>query len=165
MAETVAAVERMIQAGSVHQHVVVNASKVVQADRDPTLREIINACDLVNADGQPIVWASRFLGRPLPERVTGIDLMLRLLALAASREYSVYLLGARREVVAAVAERAVVEHPGLRIAGWRDGFWSAAEEDVVVADIAHRTRRVPGTRRDSASRIHPPAPARRSRWR
>jgi N-acetylglucosaminyldiphosphoundecaprenol N-acetyl-beta-D-mannosaminyltransferase len=136
MAETLDAAEALIAAGGVHQHVVVNVAKVVAADRDPDLRAIINACDLVNADGQPIVWASRLLGRPLPERVAGIDLMLGLFARAAAAGHAVYLLGARPAIVAAAAERAVREHPGLQVAGARDGYWRAEEEADVAAAIA-----------------------------
>ena len=62
MAETLEVIDAFIKGGGVHQHVVVNVSKVVQARRDPALAAIIAACDLVNVDGQPIVWASRKLG-------------------------------------------------------------------------------------------------------
>jgi N-acetylglucosaminyldiphosphoundecaprenol N-acetyl-beta-D-mannosaminyltransferase len=139
MDESVDAIDALIAAGGVHQHVVLNVAKVVAADRDRELRAIIEACDLVNADGQPIVWASRILGRPLPERVAGIDLMHRLFARAAERGYGVYLLGAKQDVVEAVAQRVQDDHPGIRIAGWRDGYWEPdAEPDVVAAIAAAR---------------------------
>jgi N-acetylglucosaminyldiphosphoundecaprenol N-acetyl-beta-D-mannosaminyltransferase len=136
MEQTLDAIEGLIAAGGVHQHVVVNVAKVVAADRDPALRAIINACDLVNADGQPIVWAARLLGRPLPERVAGIDLMIALLGRAAAAGHAVYLLGARPDVVEAVAGRARREHPGLRIVGARDGYWRPREEPGVVETIS-----------------------------
>jgi N-acetylglucosaminyldiphosphoundecaprenol N-acetyl-beta-D-mannosaminyltransferase len=136
MEETLDAVDRFIAAGGVHQHVVVNVSKVVQASHDPELRSVIAACDLINADGQPILWAARLLGMPLRERVTGIDLMGRLIERAAERGHRLYLLGARPEVVAAVATRIRAEAPGAVIAGWRDGYWSPEEEPDVVAAIA-----------------------------
>jgi N-acetylglucosaminyldiphosphoundecaprenol N-acetyl-beta-D-mannosaminyltransferase len=136
MDETIDAVDALIAAGGVHQHVVVNVSKVVQAERDPSLRAIINSCDLVNADGQPIVWAARLLGERLPARVTGIDLMSRLFARAEEAGYSVYLLGARQHVVDRVVRRLRREHPRLVIAGSHDGYWTPAEEASVVAEIA-----------------------------
>ncbi len=74
MDETVDAVRALVETGTPHQHVVLNASKLVQLDRDPDLRRIVQSCDLVNADGASVVWASRILRRPLPERVAGIDL-------------------------------------------------------------------------------------------
>ena len=79
MDETVAEVERIVEAGVPTQHVVVNASKVNLMEDDPELRSIVNECPLINADGASIVWAARILGIPLRERVTGIDLFLRCL--------------------------------------------------------------------------------------
>ena len=64
----------------------INAAKLVAMHDDPKLCEIIDGCGLVNADGQSVVWASRVLGDPLPERVAGIDLMEALLELAEHRK-------------------------------------------------------------------------------
>jgi exopolysaccharide biosynthesis WecB/TagA/CpsF family protein len=136
MDQTLEAVDRLIAEGGVHQHVVVNVAKVVQAERDPQFRAIVNACDLISADGQPIVWVSRLLGDSLPERVTGIDLMIRLFERAEQRGHSVYLLGARPPVVSAVVDRLRREHPDLRIAGSRDGYWTAGDEQAIVEEIA-----------------------------
>ena len=115
---------------------VINVSKVVQADRDPELRAIIESCDLVSADGQPIVWASRLLGRPLRARVTGVDLMVRLIERASERGHRLYLLGAREPVVRAAAARIVREHPGTTVAGWHNGYWAADREEDLVREIA-----------------------------
>jgi N-acetylglucosaminyldiphosphoundecaprenol N-acetyl-beta-D-mannosaminyltransferase len=136
MDETVDRIDQLIASGGIHQHVAINVSKVVQAEHDPSLRAVIETCDVINADGQPIIWAARLLGVPLRERVTGIDLMTRLIERAAERGHRLYLLGARREVVEAVAERIEREHPTAVVAGWRDGYWQADEESSVVASIA-----------------------------
>ena len=82
---------------------VVNVDKLVKASRDEDLRRIINECDLVNVDGMPVVWASRLLGKPLKERVAGIDLFEALMRRAAQQGWRVFLLGARRDVVREVA--------------------------------------------------------------
>ena len=92
------------------------------------MREAILGCDLINADGQPIVWASRLLGYPLKERVTGIDLFGALIERCAARGFRPYLLGARQEVVEKVAGSLK-----LPLAGWRNGYWSETEEAGVVA--------------------------------
>jgi N-acetylglucosaminyldiphosphoundecaprenol N-acetyl-beta-D-mannosaminyltransferase len=137
MEETLRKVEGFIASGRPHQHVVVNVDKLVKASRDPELRRIINHCDLVNADGMPVVWAARLLGTPLKERVAGIDLFDALMARAAVRAWRVFLLGATAPVVAAVKHRYEQQYPGLQIAGYRDGYWSgAAEEADVAAQIA-----------------------------
>ena len=135
MEESLAVVEGFIRSGRPHQHVVVNVDKIVKASRDPGLRRIINDCDLINADGMPVVWASRLLGKPLKERVTGVDLFEALMARAARKGWRVFLLGAREEVVSGVARLYPARYPGLTIAGYRNGYWSKAEEEEVVAQI------------------------------
>jgi len=132
MEETLARVEGFIASGRPHQHVVVNVDKLVKASRDPGLRRIVNGCDLVNADGMPVVWAARLLGMPLKERVAGIDLFEALMRRAAERGWRVFLLGAREQVVGAVADLYRRRYPGLALVGWRDGYWRP-EHDAQVA--------------------------------
>lgn len=90
MEETLRQVDGFIRSGKPHQHVVVNVDKIVKASRDPGLRQIINDCDLINADGMPVVWASRLLGQPLKERVTGIDLFEALMKRSAEQGWRVF---------------------------------------------------------------------------
>ena len=136
MEETLHRVDGFIRAGTPHQHVVVNVDKLVKASRAPELRRIINDCDLVSADGMPVVWAARLLGKPLKERVAGIDLFEALMERAAERGWRVFLLGAREEVVARVRALYEQKYRGLVIAGHRNGYWSAAEEINVVEQVA-----------------------------
>lgn len=135
MDETLDVVARFIEDGRPHQHVVVNVDKLVKARRDPALRRIIDDCSLVNVDGMPVVWASRLLGRPLKERVAGIDLFEALMARAAETGWRVYLLGAREEVVARVRAAYEQRYPRLCIAGHRNGYWSPAEEPAVAEAV------------------------------
>jgi N-acetylglucosaminyldiphosphoundecaprenol N-acetyl-beta-D-mannosaminyltransferase len=135
LTETVAEVDRLIRARRPVQHCVINAAKAVMLERDERLREILSTCALVNADGQSVVWASRLLGRPLPARVTGIDLFAALLCLAERRGYGVYFLGATLEVVQEVVERARREHPSLCVSGSHDGYLRAEDTEVVVAEV------------------------------
>ena len=95
--------DAIIRRKQIH-HVVINAAKVVHAQKDMELRNAIVNCDIINADGQSIVWASRFLGTGLPERVAGIDLMEALVDMARRKGYKVFLLGAMASVVP-VADR------------------------------------------------------------
>ena len=87
MHETVDHVEKIISERIPRQHVVVNVAKIVAMQKETELRRIINSCHLVNADGMPIVWASRILGQPLPGRVAGVDLFQRLVELSAEKGY------------------------------------------------------------------------------
>jgi N-acetylglucosaminyldiphosphoundecaprenol N-acetyl-beta-D-mannosaminyltransferase len=117
------------------QHMAVNAAKIVASRRHGGLRRLINDSEIVTADGQAVVWASRLLGDPLPMRVTGIDLMQHLLAVAERRGYRVFLLGARPEVLDAAVRRLQARHPRLAVAGWRDGYFAREEEPAVAAQI------------------------------
>lgn len=135
MEETLDIVGGFIASGRPHQHVVVNVDKLVKASRDEELRRIINVCALVNVDGMPVVWASRLLGKPLKERVAGIDLFEALMRRAAQQGWRVFLLGARRDVVREVAAIYTRRYPGLVLAGVRDGYWQGGQEADVVREV------------------------------
>ena len=137
MAGTLDVIAGFIASRRPHQHVVVNVDKVVKAKRDPALARILGKCALVNADGMPVVWASRLLGTPLKERVTGIDLFEALMERSAREGWRVFLLGARAEVVAQVRSLYEARYPGLIVAGHRDGYWKPEEE----AGVAEQVRR------------------------
>lgn len=134
MGDVVDLCEETIAGGRTLQIGVLNAAKVVNAQRDPALREAVRSCDVIVADGQAVVWASRLLGRPLPERIAGIDLFVRLLELADRERLSVYLLGGTPDVVETVAEVVASRYPGAVIAGHGDGYFT--DERSVADEIA-----------------------------
>lgn len=123
----VAAIDRLISLGGAHYGAVVNAAKLVAADRDEQLKRVLLDADLVTADGMSVVWASRLLGQGLKERVTGIDLFQRLVEHAASANRSVYLLGAREESVRGTVDLFTNRYPALRVVGYRNGYFDASE--------------------------------------
>lgn len=135
MEESLQAINGFIETGKPRQHVAVNVDKLVKASRDEALRDIINSCALVNADGMPVVWASRLLGKSLKERVAGVDLFEALMKRSSEKGWRVYLLGAREEVVSGVKDVYEARYPGLNIAGYRNGYWSEDEERGVVEGI------------------------------
>jgi len=114
---------------------VVNAAKLVQLRSDAELRASIDAADVVLADGMAVVWASRLLGQPLPERVTGIDLFESLMAQAERDGLSVYFLGGKAEVLDGMLNVLRAKYPRLRVAGWRDGYFRPQDEPSVVSEI------------------------------
>lgn len=114
---------------------VLNAAKVVELRKNALLRESLMECDLLLADGQSIVWASKLLGRPLPERVAGIDIFSRLLLLAHREERSVAFLGAKPEVLEEMQRVVARRFPGLKIAYSHHGYYKAAEAGQIAADI------------------------------
>lgn len=114
---------------------VVNVAKIVNAQKNSELRAALKDADLVLADGAPIVWLSRMLGRPLPERVAGIDIMFELLREANDRYYSIYFLGAKSEVLQEVINIVRRDYPSIRIAGYRDGYFNEDQERSVAENI------------------------------
>lgn len=115
---------------------VINAAKIVNLRRDPALRDALLDCTMLLADGQSVVWASRLLGRPLPERVAGIDLFVELLDLAHRQHRSIYLLGAKPEILAALEREIARRWPDLLLAGSHHGYF----DDTEATDIATQIR-------------------------
>jgi N-acetylglucosaminyldiphosphoundecaprenol N-acetyl-beta-D-mannosaminyltransferase len=120
---------------SPHTVVTANASHLCMMRHDPDLKRACGAADLAVADGMSVVWALRASGQPVPERVAGVDLMARLLAAAGEHRLRVYFLGAKREVVAALAEASRVRHPGIEIVGFRDGYFDIEDQEAIVEEI------------------------------
>lgn len=133
--QTVDRVRALLADGGVHQHMCVSASKIHKMSTDALLREAVLESDIVNADGAGVLFAARLLGQPVPERVTGIALFLRLVRLCAEEGYRPYFLGARPEVVAAVVRRFRHVYPSLDVAGARDGYFTEAEQQGVAEAI------------------------------
>ena len=135
MSQTLARCQAIIEQGTFAQQVSINAAKLVTLKQDADLREVVDRCELVNADGQSVVWASRLLGDPLPERVAGIDLMHALIAMAEREGYGIYILGARQEVLETAVQQLRQMHPRLRISGYRDGYFSDEQSPQVAGAI------------------------------
>lgn len=126
------------EAPATHIVATANASHLCLMRRDPALRAACQAADLAVADGMSVVWALRLLGRPVRERIAGIDLMTQLLEAGSRDRLRVYFLGARPEVVERLLAHCRTRYPGLDIAGSHDGYFGAADEAAIVADIRAR---------------------------
>lgn len=92
-----------------------NPEMVVLAKRDPEFQRIINSADLAIPDGIGLVWAARILGRTLPKRVTGTDLMERLCQEGSKHGWSVYLIGGKPGVASAAAAKLKIKNSKLKI--------------------------------------------------
>jgi N-acetylglucosaminyldiphosphoundecaprenol N-acetyl-beta-D-mannosaminyltransferase len=135
MAGAVAACTRAVASGGYLPVGMLNAAKIVAMRDDGRLARAVTECGMVLADGQSVVWASRLLGAPLPERVAGIDLFTELLAESARRSFRVYFLGARPGVLDRMLAEVGRRHPGLTVAGARDGYFTAGQEPQIAAQI------------------------------
>jgi len=136
MDESLAFIRSRIEEGVFTQHVVVNAGKIVAMQSDEELRRSVLEADMINADGMSVVWASRFLGKALPARVAGIDLMLELVKMSFEKGYRCYFLGAKQAVVEAVVAEFSGKYSPDIVAGYRNGYFSSDEEAKVAEDIA-----------------------------
>ena len=112
-----------------------NVHKLVLARQDADLRSALAAADLVLPDGQPLVWAARWLGTPVPERLAGADMMHVTLELASQNSWRVFFLGTRPQVLRRAVRRVASRYPGLIMAGSHHGYFRAEESERVVAAI------------------------------
>lgn len=138
MDQAMARVEQFIREDRPHMIVTSDAIGVMKAQHDGELRAIINEADLVTADGAGVILAARLLGLPLDARVSGCDMVSEICRVAARMGRSVYLLGAAPGVAEKAAEKLKQQVPNLIVAGCHDGYFTAEEEPLIVADIAAR---------------------------
>jgi N-acetylglucosaminyldiphosphoundecaprenol N-acetyl-beta-D-mannosaminyltransferase len=134
--ETMQIVEEAIVKKKQIHHTVVNAGKIVAMQKDKELRESVNGANIVNADGQAVVWASEMLKKPLKERVAGIDLFQALLKKANEKNYTVYLLGAEETILGKLTGEIQNSFGQGRIAGAHHGFFPDSQETRIVQNIA-----------------------------
>jgi N-acetylglucosaminyldiphosphoundecaprenol N-acetyl-beta-D-mannosaminyltransferase len=137
--EAIRLIDEMIASRQPHYLATANVDFTVQALHDPELRKILAEAHLVVCDGMPLVWASKWLRNPLPERVAGADLVPALLKVAAARGYRVYFLGGKAEVAQQAVANVREQYPTLQVAGvWSPPFAPLASMDH--ADICRRVR-------------------------
>ncbi|MBJ8325400.1 WecB/TagA/CpsF family glycosyltransferase [Streptococcus pacificus] len=135
MEETLVEVEKYLSKEKPLHLMGVNADKINLCISNPKIKKIVNESEIINADGASVVLASKYLGYSIPERVAGIDLMQELLLLSESKNYSVYFLGAKEEIVLKMLERFKTTYPNLKVAGHRNGYFSDDEIDIIQEEI------------------------------
>lgn len=135
MEETLEKIQTYIDNKECVQHVVINAGKVNLMQENEELTEIINQCPIINADGQSIVWGSKLLGNPLPERVAGIDIFTELVRISSEKGYKPYFFGAKEEVVVEVVRKFKEQYPNLQVAGYRNGYFKEEDSRNIAEDI------------------------------
>lgn len=127
MNDTVNLVEKYIVSKTPLHLMGVNADKINEVNKNLEMKKIVNSCGIINADGASVILASKYLKKPLPERVAGIDLMQELIKLCEEKKYKIYLLGAKQEVVEKTKEVLQNKHKNLEICGIHNGYFK--EED------------------------------------
>ncbi|MGH2507312.1 MAG: WecB/TagA/CpsF family glycosyltransferase [Ktedonobacteraceae bacterium] len=123
------------QAIPCQQLITVNPEFVMAAQRNADFRQAINAAALVVADGMGVVWATRYLKAPTPERITGVDTLIALARRCAESGYRLYLLGAAPGVAEEAALRLQSLAPGLHVVGTYAGSPAPAEEEAIIERV------------------------------
>lgn len=113
----------------------VNADKINEVNQNELMKKIVNGCGIINADGASIILASKYLNKPLPERVAGIDLMQDLVRLSEQKGYSIYLLGAKQEVVENTRDVLKEKYPGLNIKGIHNGYFKEESWSIISEEL------------------------------
>jgi N-acetylglucosaminyldiphosphoundecaprenol N-acetyl-beta-D-mannosaminyltransferase len=117
MEEAVERIDVLIERGGFHQVATANVDFLMNSMDDPELTDILHRCEIVLADGMPLVWASRVMGTPLTQRITGADLLPHLVELSQRKKRRMFLLGATEERSQAAAEWIEKNYPGAQLAG------------------------------------------------
>jgi len=135
MPEALTVIELMVQSGRQHHIVTVNPEFIMIAQQSNLFRETLNKAALSLPDGIGVVWASRFAGSPIAERVTGVDTVMQIAALAGRLGLRLFLLGAKTGVAERVADLLQKQQPGLIVAGTYAGSPSPSEEEEICDRI------------------------------
>jgi N-acetylglucosaminyldiphosphoundecaprenol N-acetyl-beta-D-mannosaminyltransferase len=133
--QVLSCIQEFIAFGRPHQIVTVNPEFVMIARKNAEFRRIINGAALALPDGVGVCWASRWLGQPLPQRVPGVDLVVRLAALAAAKRYRLYLLGAMPGVAERAASVLLAHYPDLQVVGTFAGSPRPEHEQDIIARV------------------------------
>lgn len=135
MNQTIDLVDKYVQKKIPLHLVGVNADKINELNSNNRLKQIVNSCGIINADGASVILASKFLGKPLPERVAGIDLMEHLIKLSEQKGYSIYLLGATQEVVEKTAQVLKKKYQNIKIVGIHNGYFNESDWPQISEEI------------------------------
>ena len=134
--EMLAAMARFVESGGAHQISTVNVEYLMTAQRDAEFANVLRHTALNVPDSVGVLWAARWLGHPLRERVTGSDGIYRVAELCAQKGYRLFLLGAAPGVAEHVAGLLEERYPGLLVCGALAGSPAAEDEAEIVSAIA-----------------------------
>ncbi|MBR6713413.1 MAG: WecB/TagA/CpsF family glycosyltransferase [Selenomonadaceae bacterium] len=135
MSQAVERVINLVEAGKPSMVATANAEMLLNATHDAELKKILNAASLVVPDGAGTVWAARHLGKFMPERVAGFDLVQELMKIAPAHDFKFFLFGAAPGIADKAKAKAETLYPGIKIVGTRNGYFKAEDEPDIIAQI------------------------------
>ncbi len=134
-AQALARITSIVDAGEGGYVVTPNVDHIVLASNVLRLRFAYHEASLSLADGQPLLWMAKLLGTPIPEKISGSDLIWALMELAAEKDWGVFLYGASDAVSLRATEVLEARFPSLRIVGRDTSFWSGGDSPELVERI------------------------------
>lgn len=135
LAETADYLERAIVDRTNHQIVTINPIMIMEGLRNPEFRRVLMQAELNVPDGAGVVWAAKYVGKPVAERVPGIDLMHELLARSEKQGYRPFLLGADRETIVLAVTKLREKFPELELAGYHHGYFDESQDHEIIEMI------------------------------
>ncbi|GAB4278777.1 MAG: hypothetical protein Kow0029_22320 [Candidatus Rifleibacteriota bacterium] len=125
------------QATGLYHVITADSLALLRSIKDKRFKNVISRAELVIPDGAGIVWASDFLGTPLPARVPGVALVVDLCRMCARENLKVFFLGGKPGIAKKAADKILKKYPQLQIAGIRDGYFrpESSEEDDLIKEI------------------------------
>ncbi len=132
-----------VQEGEINHIVTPDTLAILRARKDEQYLNIVQKANLVTPDGSGLLWATAFLDQPLIERITGIDMINSICVLATKKNYKLYLLGAKEDVVCKAVENLEKKFPGISIVGFHHGYFNSHDfiadneelEENIIKDI------------------------------
>lgn len=115
--------------------VTPNPEIVLAANKDESLKTLISGADIILPDGVGLLYASKIIGHPLKERVTGIDFLMDILEYLEKNGKSVFFFGSKPGVARDAAQNLQKKYPALKVAGTRNGYFKPEEEEEIVREI------------------------------
>lgn len=117
MSETIEEIENMISSNRKSYVVAINVDVVMKIENDAYLKKIVDNADMVLVDGKPLVWISKYYGKPLKAKISGSDLVPLLCEVAAQKNYSLFIIGGKEGIAELAKERLEDKLDGINIVG------------------------------------------------
>lgn len=135
ISDSVDEIMKMLEEPHPHMVFTPNSEIVMNAYHDDKFRSLLNSADLLTADGIGLVYASRIVKKPIPERAAGFDIAMELLSRVSKTNHSVFLFGSKPGTAERAAKILCERNPGLNIAGCRNGYFKPEETDGIINEI------------------------------
>ncbi|WP_058300344.1 WecB/TagA/CpsF family glycosyltransferase [Gorillibacterium timonense] len=133
--ETVDLLVQTVEAKMPAQVITANPIMVMKALEDPAYMAMMQRAEVIVPDGAGVVWATGYIGKPVAEKVAGIELMHELFRIGEERGWRVYLLGTAPDTIRIAVEKLRERYPKLILAGYRDGYFKADQDQEVLSEI------------------------------